>query len=125
MAMNCKASERFYKNILRDIYDSEEMKIESERCKVLKSTIDSLCTEENVAFYSVFKKIREEIDLERKKSSAKRNLFQACYMYQAERLPVVLQQLAKEHKDAGDGNIDDCILWQVASLLVIYSIVIM
>ena len=56
MAMNCKASERFYKDILRDIYDSEEMKIESERCKVLKSTIDSLCTEENVAFYSVFKK---------------------------------------------------------------------
>ena len=114
MAMNCKTSERFYKNILRDIYDSEEMKIESERCKVLKSTIDSLCTEENVAFYSVFKTIREEIDLERKKSSAKRNLFQACYMYQAERLPVLLQQLAKEHEDARDGSINDCILWQVA-----------
>ena len=47
------------------------MKIESQRCKVLKSTIDSLCTRGNVAFYSVFKKIREEIDLERKKSSAK------------------------------------------------------
>ena len=31
------------------------MKIESQQCKVLKSTIDSLCTGGNVAFYSVFK----------------------------------------------------------------------
>ena len=39
------------------IYDSEEMKIESEQCKALKSTIDTLCTGENTAFYSVFKKV--------------------------------------------------------------------
>ena len=75
--------------------------------------------------FTPYLKIREEIDLERKKSSAKRNLFQACYMYQAERLLVLLQQLAKEHKDAGDGSIDDCVLWQVASLLVNSSVVIM
>ena len=33
------------------------MKIESERCKALKSTIETLCTGENTAFYSVFKKV--------------------------------------------------------------------
>ena len=58
----------------------------------------------------------EEIDQrKKKKSAAKRNLFQACYMYQAERLPALLQQLGKDHKDTGDGGINDCILWQVAS----------
>ena len=86
------------------------MKIESERCKALKSTIETLCTGENRAFYSVFKNVREEIDLKRKESATKRNLFQACYMYQAERLPVLL---GKEHEDTGNGDINDCILWQV------------
>ena len=106
MAINSKVSERSYKDILRDIYDLEEMKIESEQCKALKRTIDTLCTGENATFYSLFKKVREEIDL--KKSAAKRNLFQA------QRLPVLLQQLGKERpKDAGDGGINDCILWQV------------
>ena len=33
------------------------MKIESERCKALKSTIETLCTGENTAFYLVFKKV--------------------------------------------------------------------
>ena len=56
--------------------------------------------QENVAFYSVFKKVREEIDLERKKLSAKLNVFQTCYMYQAERI-LVLLQLAKEHEALG------------------------
>ena len=36
-----------------------------------------------MALFSVFKKVREEIDLKRKESAAKRNLFQACYIYQA------------------------------------------
>ena len=40
-------------------------------------------------------------------------------MYRAERLPALLQQLGKDHndrdEDTGDGGINDCILWQVAS----------
>ena len=87
MAINCQASERSY--------DSEEMKVESERCKALKSTIETLCTEKNTAFYSIFKKVGEEIDQKRKKSAAKRNLFQACYMYQTERLPALLERITK------------------------------
>lgn len=117
MAISCETSESSYKDILRDLYDSEEMKIESERCRALKSTIETLCTGENKAFYSVFKKVKKEIDLKRKESDAKRNLFQVCYMYQIERLPVLLQQLGKEHEDTGDGGINDCILWQVATFL--------
>lgn len=121
MAINCETSERSYKDILRDIYDSEEMKIESERCKALKRTIETLCTGENQAFYSLFKKVREElIDLKKKESVAKRNLFQACYIYQAERLPVLQQQqqlaIGMEHQDIGEGGINDCILWQVATI---------
>ena len=45
--------------------------------------------------------MREEIDLKWKELTAKRNLFQAYYMYQAEKLPVLLQQLGKEHEDTG------------------------
>ena len=44
IAINFKAGKGFYKYPLRDIYDSEVMKIESELCEVLKSTTDSLCT---------------------------------------------------------------------------------
>ena len=51
MAINCQANERSY--------DSEETKVESERCKALKSTIETLCTEKNTAFYSIFKKVGE------------------------------------------------------------------
>jgi len=36
-----------YNNISRDNYDSEELKIESERCRALKGTIETLCTKEN------------------------------------------------------------------------------
>ena len=98
--------------LLRDIYDSEELKIESERCKALKCTIEELCTRQNTAFLAVVEKVRKEINV--KKSVAKHNLYQACYMFQVERLPVLLGQLGKEHQDTcKEGNITDSILWQV------------
>ena len=104
--------------VLRDIYCSEELKIESKRCKNFSSTIDTLCTGENTtSFCALFELVSKEIEQKKKELSAKCKLFkfQASYMYQAERLPVVLQRLGKEE----EGNVNDSILWQVAELAII------
>ena len=105
-----------YKEVLRDIYCSEELKIESKRCKKISSTIDTLCTGENTSFCALFELVSKEIE-QKKELSAKCKLFkfQASYMYQAERLPVVLQRLGKEE----EGSVNDSILWQVAELIII------
>ena len=111
------ASESNYKDLLRDIYDSEELKIESERCRALKHTIDELCTRQNTAFLAVFQKLEKEIDV-KKKSVGNGNLYRACYMYQVERLPVLVGQLGKEHQE---GSMNDCVLWQVATMHFVFS----
>ena len=108
------------KEVLRDIYCSEELKIESKRCKKISSTIDTLCTGENTtSFCALFELVSKEIEQKKKELSAKCKLFkfQALYMYQAERLPVVLQRLGKEEE--GSVNLNYSILWQVAELVII------
>ena len=40
--------------ILGDIFYSEELKIDSERCKALLKTIEMLCVDENKAFNKAF-----------------------------------------------------------------------
>ena len=44
--------------------------------------------------------------------TVKQKLFQAAYLYQVERLPVVLQRLGTEE----EGSMNDIILWQVSRL---------
>ncbi|XP_065894855.1 uncharacterized protein [Dysidea avara] len=98
-----------YKDILRDVYDSEELKIDSQRSKSIAKVIDQLCVSENTAFSDLFSLVSKEVEQKRKEPAAIRNSFQACYMYQAERLPVVLQQLGKEQQ----GSMNDSLLWQM------------
>jgi len=43
-----------FKDILRDIYDSEDMKIQSDRCKKILVTIEGLCTTENADFCATY-----------------------------------------------------------------------
>jgi len=66
-----------------------------------------------MAFLATFEKVRKEIDMKRKDDSvAKSNLFLACYMYQVEKLQVLLGQLGKEHQDTHrEGNMTDSILY--------------
>lgn len=98
-----------YKELLRDVYNSEELKIESKRCKAISNTIDALCRVNNTDFSALYEVVRKEIYQRKKELSAKHKSCQAAYMYQAERLPVVLQQLGKEE----EGSMNDSILWQV------------
>ena len=103
------AGEILYNDILRDIYDSEELKIKSDRCRALKVPLKNYALD-RTAFLVVIEKLRKEIDV-KKKSVGKRNLYQACYMYQVERLP---EELGKEQQDTRkEGSMTDSILWQV------------
>ena len=53
--------------------------------------------------------LRKYINQKKKELSDKCKIFQVSYMYQAERLPVMLQHLGKEE----EGSMNDSILWQV------------
>ena len=97
------------KEILRDLYDSEELKIDSNRCRAIAKTIEMLCTDENTEFNAVFTEVAEEVEQRKKEPATIRNKFQSLYMYQVERLPVLLKKLGKEQ----NGSINDPILWQV------------
>ena len=51
------------KEILRDIFYSEELKIDLERCKaLLKLTIEMLCVDENKVFNDAFLAISQDIE---------------------------------------------------------------
>ena len=50
-----------------------------------------------------------------KKSVGNGNLYRACYMYQVERLPVLVGQ---EHQE---GSMNDCVLWHVATMHFVFS----
>ena len=65
----------------------------------------------------VFQKLEKEIDV-KKKLVGNGNLYRACYMYQVERLPVLVGQLGKEHQE---GSMNDCVLWQVATMHFVFS----
>ena len=102
----------FYREVLRDIYYSEELKVESKRSKQLASTIDRLCIAKPTIFFNLLEAVSKEIDVKKKELTgvnAKRRMHQASYMYQVERLPVVLRCLGKEE----EGSMNDTILWQV------------
>ena len=112
--MNMAQPSQKCKEILRDIYDSEELKIDSNRCKAIAKTIEMLCTTENSAFNDMYGEVAS--DIEKKKSeptTKKKKQPQALYLYQVERLPVLLKKLGKEER----GSINDSILWQVSHII--------
>ena len=54
------------KEILRDTYDSEELKIDSNQCKAIAKTIEMLYITENSAFNGMYSEVAG--DIEKKKS---------------------------------------------------------
>ena len=56
------------KEILRDIYDSEELKIDSNRHKAIAKTIEMLYTTEYFAFNGMYSEVAS--DIENKKSES-------------------------------------------------------
>ena len=75
----------FCKEVLRDIYYSEGLKLESKRCKQLASTIDGLCIGKLAKFFTLLEIVSKEIEVKKKELSgvnAKRKMYQTSYMYQ-------------------------------------------
>ena len=74
-----------FKEVLRDIYYSEDLKIQSNRSKRSLVTIEGLCARENTDFCAAYKIVSKEIQEKKKTVTAKQKLFQAAYLYQVER----------------------------------------
>jgi len=51
-----------YKDILREVYDSEELKIDSQQSKNIAKVIDQLCVSENCSFIKVFSIVSKEVE---------------------------------------------------------------
>ena len=111
----CDVSTEKWKNILRDIYDSEELKIDSERSKELKGLLDQLCTaapeDTNLRlFQECFAAVDNDITQikkEAKTTKEERPYFKRMFLYQAQRLSPTIQGLPE--------NLRDPIMWQVCN----------
>ena len=100
-----------WKDVLRDIYHSEDLKIKGERSEQIKNTIHSLCTEvegdDLDSFVVSFKKIEDNIRVIKDACKKKeQTLFQQMFQYQANSLSLIIQHLPTSLKDP--------ILWQVS-----------
>ena len=88
---------------LRDLWDSEEFKINSDISSSLKATVDKICREGNELFEQCFEEVKEGLEKARANNSGV--FFQVMYMYLAQELPRVLEKLPSPYNDP--------ILWQV------------
>ena len=100
-----------WKSLLRDIYDSEDLKIKGERSERIKNTIHRLCTEtietkDLESFIASFNEVERNVQgIKDACKQTKQDLFQGLFQYQANCLSLSTQCLPTDLKDP--------ILWQV------------
>ena len=89
-----------YKSVLRDIYLSEELKIDSQYSQRLKDTIEKLCaaTAENDKFNECFMKVRKDLTAITKDSKKKQPCFSKMYLYMTEKMHKAIEELPRDHK---------------------------
>ena len=92
--------------IFRDIYKSEELKLDSSRSKILKRTLDDLqlCVNDSTEFDEVFRKVCGDVIKIRKENpdkGTKEPLLQQMFRYQAETLPDRLKFSKQNVTDSG------------------------
>ena len=110
-------SHGLWKDLLRDIYHSEDLKIKSERSERIRNTIHRLCTEtiegdDLDSFVVSFKKVEDNIRVIKDACKQKKQtLFQQMFQYQANSLSSITQYLPT--------NLKDPILWQVSRVGVV------
>ena len=101
-----------WKSLLRDIYDSEDLKIKGERSKRIRNTIHRLCSEtiekeDLESFVVSFNKVQSNVQgIKDACKQTEQDLFQRLFQYQANCLSLVTQCLPTDLKDP--------ILWQVS-----------
>ena len=102
-----------YKSVLRDICDSEELKIDSKYSHKIKETLQKLCLDGDQRFEKCYERVRKELEgviTASKDKNKEQPYFRGMFLYLAEKLPKVLKEfeLPKDY--------DDPIIWQVAKL---------
>ena len=97
-----------YRSIVRDLWDAEELKINSSYSSSLKTTIEKLCSERCETFEKYFEEVREGVARVRANCSARKEqpYFRSIFLYLAEELPDILKNEMPSHYS-------DPILWQV------------
>ena len=82
-----------YKSVLCDIFDSEELKIESEYSRSIKKTIQEICEERNDKFEECFLKIKEDV-VKAKDSNKEEHCYGKMYLHLAEELSKAIGKLS-------------------------------
>ena len=90
---------------MRDLWDSEELKIDSDYSSSLKAMVEKICKEKNDLFQRCFEEVKEDLAKARSDNPNSGDYFQRMYLYLAQELPKVLKKLPTPY--------DDPILWQV------------
>jgi len=107
-----------FKTLLRDVYYSEELKIDSQFAEKLKMKLDELCSgkipeEESTAFQHCFSVV--EANIKSKKNDIRRGgreiSYKDVYLYQAEQVPDLIAKFPPLLTD----SLREPILWQVIS----------
>ena len=100
-----------YKCIVRDLWDSEEFKINSKYSETLKNTVEKICSEGSAPFEQCFLEVTEAVERMVKSNDGvnkEQPNFRDMYLYLAKELPKVLEKLSSDYNDP--------ILWQVLRL---------
>ena len=83
-----------YRSIVRDLWDAEELKINSSYNSSLKATTEKLCSERCETFEKYFEEVREGAARVRANCNARKEqpYFQSMFLYLAEELPDILKK---------------------------------
>ena len=91
-----------YISVVRDLWDSEELKIESEYISSLKATVEKICSERSEIFEQCFEEVKEGIERVRAINSVESKeqpYFRGMYLYLAQELLGALEKLPKWYND--------------------------
>ena len=117
------------KTILRDIFDSEEFKIESNYSEKLKKTIQRICEDGDEEFEKCYERVRKEVEelvATSRVNKKEQPYFRDMFLYTTEKLPKVLEDLTRDLRQDLTEDLmaaeqpscnyrGDPIIWQVAS----------
>ena len=89
-----------YKTVLRDIFDSEEFKIEPKYSEKLKKTIQRICEDGDEEFEKCYERVRKEVEelvaTSRVNKKEQPYYFRDMFLYMTEKLPKVLEDLMRD-----------------------------
>ena len=96
-----------YRSTVRDLWEAEELKINSSYSSSLKATTEKLCSERCETFEKYFEEVREGVTRVRADCNARKEqpYFRSMFPYLTEELPDILKKMPSHYSDL--------ILWQV------------